>query len=387
MIFNSPSTRQVPDRLFRYRPLTTGDDVKRLLASLRDGSIWASEYRRLNDPMEAHFEAAIPDRTVVGLGSRLQQSRAIEDAVHNMIFSTGTISFSSSSNSFPLWAYYGSSFSGVCIEYESSALLNADLVNEIILPIDYQDRPLPALDATKLHAMGAAAWSIALLSRKHHSWSGEDEWRIICSSPGEKRFPREAITSIYLGPRIDPRHEKQICSALSDTATQIFQYQIKSGSYSMIEVGEDRRSYEDRAMRVLRAKHHLVDMDEVNSYHPGFIDYVGGWPKARQILQHITESPTFLEFRGFGICSDMDAAFIDAWYTFPTRGIQPYRRFHVDRSGTIVSPSRMTFSGSIRVGSPLIHLENAALIYDPSFQDWKESFAKEYASILSSSGT
>jgi len=386
MIFNSPSTRQVPERLFRYRPLATGDNIKRLLASLRDGSIWASEYRSLNDPMEAHFEAAIPGRATIGLGTRLQQSRAIEDAVYKMIFSTGSISFSTSPNSFPMWAYYASSFSGVCIEYETSALLNADLVNEIILPVDYQDRPLPALDATKLHTMGAAAWSLALLSRKHDSWSGEDEWRIICSSPGEKRFPREAITSIYLGPRIEPSYEKQIRAALKDTATQIFKYEIRAGSYSLIDIGEDRRSYEDRAMRVLQAKPDLIDRDEVNSYHPGFIDYVGGWPKARQILHDITESPTFLEFRGFGLCSDMDAAFIDAWYTFPTRGIEPYRRFHVDSEGNIISPSKMTFSGSIRVGSPLIHLENAAFINDPSFQDWEDSFVKEYESLLASSG-
>ncbi|TIW77675.1 MAG: DUF2971 domain-containing protein, partial [Mesorhizobium sp.] len=106
-----------------------------------------------------------------------------------------------------MWAYYADQFKGICVQYSTRSLLdqlpsNVDLVrlayNEVP-PLIVADRATP-LDRAKL-----------TLATKNIRWRSEREWRLIAPMRGPA-FYREirAVSSVYLGSRVEPEVEQRI---------------------------------------------------------------------------------------------------------------------------------------------------------------------------------
>lgn len=115
-----------PDQLYRYRPLD--DTFVRELAALKNGYLWSPHFTEMNDPMEAFYEfGGTGDAVVDQLLKPAGKSTAdMYDMAKRVIDNFCLVSFASSPVDLPLWAYYGSNFSGICLEFATDTLFVGD---------------------------------------------------------------------------------------------------------------------------------------------------------------------------------------------------------------------------------------------------------------------
>lgn len=219
-----------PDRLYRYRPLT-GDLAVRELAALLEGYLWSPRFAEMNDPMEAFYELGGPgDGLIDGLLRPAGKSTGDLYAMAREAFDRFClVSFSSSPDDLPLWAYYGDNFAGLCLEFAPDRLFVGDFQGEELFPVTYAERPLPRLALHELTGLEAVT---RRLSRKRIEWAHEKEWRILTGAGGRRHYLDEALTRIYLGPRIKEAHAQQICALFSDRPTEIVRGRIEGYSLS-----------------------------------------------------------------------------------------------------------------------------------------------------------
>lgn len=213
-----------PSRLYRYRPLAGGFAIRELDA-LRDAYLWSPRFTEMNDPMEAFYELGGPgDGLIDGLLRPAGRSAAELYAMAREAFDRFClVSFSSSPDDLPLWAYYGDNFAGLCLEFATDRLFVGDFQGEELFPVTYADSPLPPLAFHEISGVDAITHR---LSRKRIEWAHEKEWRILTGAGGRRHYIDEALIRIYLGPRIEEAHAKQILEIFADRPTEIVQGRI-----------------------------------------------------------------------------------------------------------------------------------------------------------------
>lgn len=219
-----------PERLYRYRPLDS-DLFARELGALKDGYLWSPHFAEMNDPMEAFYELGGAGDAVVDL--MLKPSGKSTADMYGMakgiIDNFCLVSFSSSPTDLPLWAYYGSNFAGMCLEFATDALLIGDFQNERIVPVTYATEPLPAI---QLHELMTQEAIESRLSRKRVEWKHEKEWRILTGASGAQHYLDDALLRIYLGPRVQDDHARHICDLFKNRPTEILRGRITAYSLS-----------------------------------------------------------------------------------------------------------------------------------------------------------
>ncbi len=195
-----------PRQLFRYRSLGINDKKKfsQELEAIVDGYGYCPCYSAMNDPMEgSHRESALLKESKFYSERRAQVEAALA--------TFGIASFSETKEHELMWAHYAGNYSGICIEYSVSPLLeNLPDDHELVrmtyneqAPMLYRDKETPENKA-KL-----------ILSCKSLRWAGEREWRLIRPEVGKALYgTAKAVSAVYLGSRISETHEKAIRKAL-----------------------------------------------------------------------------------------------------------------------------------------------------------------------------
>lgn len=216
---------KIPDLLYRYRSLDPAF-AERELDALRGAYVWSPRFGQMNDPMEAFYEmGGVADPMIDHLLKRQGKSTAdFYDLAKRTIDNFCLVSFSSSPNDLPMWAYYGGNFAGMCLEFDTADLFVGDFQNERILPVTYAAEPLPPIG---LHEVGAQEAIEARLSRKRVEWQHEKEWRILTGAEGAKHYLDDALVRIYLGPRVSDAHADTICAIFKDRPTEILRGRIR----------------------------------------------------------------------------------------------------------------------------------------------------------------
>lgn len=213
-----------PTHLFRYRPLDANFSVRELDA-LENAYLWSPRFGQMNDPMEAFYElGGASDWAIDAMLSPSGKSTAdLYRIAQEIVDQFCLVSFSSSHMDLPLWAYYGSSFSGICLEFETSEIFVGDFQNERLVPVTYATDPLPPIALHELTEQGAFE---ARISRKRVEWRHEQEWRILTGATGAKYYADHALRRIYLGPRIAEEYRERICTIFSNRPTEVLQGHI-----------------------------------------------------------------------------------------------------------------------------------------------------------------
>lgn len=191
-------TYATPASLYRYRPL--GTETEQEVEAIERGYIFCPMFDSMNDPMEGTHRLSLRILTG-GTGSTVQEE--VRAAQHRM----GIASLSEVSDHEPMWAHYAGAFSGMCIQYNTRALLrglpdDVDLARMMYSekpPLVLEDRQSPE-DRAKL-----------TLSTKTVRWANEREWRFFrpVAGPAHYSEPR-TITRIYLGARIADADEETV---------------------------------------------------------------------------------------------------------------------------------------------------------------------------------
>ncbi len=202
-----------PQKLYRYRPLTP-ELFQREVETLRQSYLYAAPFASMNDPMEAFYETgSSSDRLVNDLYGMLRSTTA----------NFALVSFSATSGDLPLWAYYASNFAGMCLEFDTGLLSVGDFQNEGLHPVTYALEPLPPLD---LASVAETKGIVARICRKRSEWAHEKEWRYVTGTAGPKHYLDDALTRVFLGPRVAPEHAKAVCDALKSRPVEVLQGHI-----------------------------------------------------------------------------------------------------------------------------------------------------------------
>jgi hypothetical protein len=106
-------------RLYRYRPLSGSDDLRRLYQIIRDHKIWYSAPADFNDPFDCRFcvsmEGCPPEDYSPGTPEWAKQF-AEEWLRDEAVANHAILTLSELRDDILMWAHYASSHSGVCLE-------------------------------------------------------------------------------------------------------------------------------------------------------------------------------------------------------------------------------------------------------------------------------
>jgi hypothetical protein len=214
----------IPEKVCRYRPL---DDVlfDRELHALRDAYLYAPPFAAMNDPMEAFYETGGPGDRIIDamLAPAGKGVGTMYGMLSDLIDSFALVSLASTPLDLPMWAYYASNFAGMCLEFSTPELGIGDFQNEQLRPVTYARSTLPPLTVADMAPERLQEAVIARITRKRSEWSHEKEWRFITGATGPKHYVDDALSRVFLGPRIKPTHAKQICDLLDHRPVEVMQ--------------------------------------------------------------------------------------------------------------------------------------------------------------------
>lgn len=217
-----------PNSLFRYRSL--GDDlIERELNALQNSYLFSPSFSSMNDPMEAFYETGgVGDRILKALlPSAKNGLDSMYKTLSDLIDNLALISFSTTHEDLPLWAYYASNFGGICLEFDTTALSVGDLQNEKLHPVTYSRTALPPISLGDLASDQIESTTIARITRKRSEWAHEKEWRFITGKVGPKYYLDDTLKRVFMGPRINPIHARRICEILDRRPVEVLQGEIR----------------------------------------------------------------------------------------------------------------------------------------------------------------
>ncbi|MHA6690368.1 DUF2971 domain-containing protein [Devosia sp. A449] len=303
--------------------------LKRELDTLKNSYLYAPAFGSMNDPMEAFYETGGPGDRIVDamLGHAGNASRQLYKLLDDMIAKFALVSFSSSPDDLPLWAYYAGNFAGVCLEFDSAALTISDFQGEKLFPVKYARNALPPISLADLGQDKMQEAVLARITRKRTEWQHEKEWRYVTGSVGPKHYVDDALKRVYLGPRISKTHADAVVETLRSRPVEILQGEISGFELRFRTVKEATPI--DQCERVgdqgfdragaLYAEKELREFLSVP-----FEDLVAE-------CERIAARPNFDEFGGIDIAGS-DGQYIYLWVTHKLRnGRKVYEKMYFDR--------------------------------------------------------
>ena len=102
---NKYKNQFIPDRLYKYQPIGSGQMRAKRIQTIKKEQIWASRVKYLNDPFE--FKMLYAD----------QKNNNVREFYEDVLNRNEIICLSSKWNDKLMWAHYAESHTGMCIEY------------------------------------------------------------------------------------------------------------------------------------------------------------------------------------------------------------------------------------------------------------------------------
>ena len=238
--------------VFKYR----GGDwpiVKRDLLSLAKNEIFAAPFESLNDPFEA---MAVIDGRSFEIGSLMLRwpspktpdqinagSLKFTTAVDQFVQFTkgvGVYSLSGSVMDELLWAHYGNSHKGFCLEFDLEQLLTYKLEAEEVLTVEYVPQP-PKISMVSFVAETSSKEKLLqkLIATKSCRWEYEKETRICVGKAGLREYDYRALKAVYFGVRCERRLIRLAMRLLRGRGVRYYQMQLVKDSYQLQAVEVD----------------------------------------------------------------------------------------------------------------------------------------------------
>lgn len=191
-------------KVYKYRSIEK-EVFERDFETIINDSFFSSSYSMLNDPFDIYFNEEISQlikilRTLFPLNDLDDFEKQFKEIL-DFKKEIGVYCLSKNFLNEQLWAYYASSYSGYCIEYDLEKLLdkgqNFDFQYQ--LEIDYKD-DIPTLGVTDIRN-SHDNFIKKMFATKKSTWRHEEEIRLIFDKYGMKKFHPSAITGVYFGIR------------------------------------------------------------------------------------------------------------------------------------------------------------------------------------------
>jgi hypothetical protein len=209
-----------PNRLYKYRPLTTDLQRRYVREILVSNHLFFSSASAFLDPFE--FRIAVDSES----GSEAIRIASSSEVEHSNV---GIVSLSETHNNPLMWSFYADWFTGICVGFDAS--LACPFFGRA-QPVRYQDEiPLQLRGQSKLACFLSAALT------KPNRWQHEKEWRIIEIDAASqlRSFPPVQLKEIILGCKMDEQTMNLICNWINERAlcVPIFRSVTSRSSYSL----------------------------------------------------------------------------------------------------------------------------------------------------------
>jgi hypothetical protein len=248
-----PST-DMPRFVYKYQSPTDQN-----ISNLRERSLWCSHPSKFNDPfdcaeamfwnrprevisdlyydffsnaddvqmMEHALEIVVAEREC----DDKEEFSPADTFVHNRLAqSKGTICFSELRSHLLMWAHYAQGHTGFCLEFDTAV----EPLKQDLRKVTYQTK-MPVHEV-KLRDDGARVDVASFLLVKAKEWKYEKEWRLLCDVVNAAvKYPREALTSVYLGAKISETTESQIRAIVDPAMTHVIKMRLAADKYKLIE--------------------------------------------------------------------------------------------------------------------------------------------------------
>lgn len=218
-----------PEALYRYRPLPgrprphmdpqeADSRFKREVDAILEHSVWCSDYRAMNDPMEGYYWAEF---------SRNYNEAVEKFASYKMLI--GLASFSETHDNELMWAHYAGNYGGICIQYQYDLLSEAFADSDWMLlqPMEYSNKLMPIADNDLVDERATIQ---RILLQKKQCWEYEREWRLMASL-GKRLLLSGTITKIYMGERIDRDRKATLKKLVNEALPDVEFVQMKVLGY------------------------------------------------------------------------------------------------------------------------------------------------------------
>ena len=224
--------------------------LERDLSTLASDKIYSAPIDTLNDPFEVRI---LVDENGLSVGRGLSGILSVEyakslcsadaeilrsvRAFHETSRSSGIYSLSQSPADELLWAYYGDSHRGFCIEYDLPKLLEYDLHNEAVVHVEYAEHipTISTLDFVRILQKDVSVWT-KFVGTKSRRWAHEREIRIVTARTGLIDYDFRALTGIHFGFRCSANVRDTVMATLKGRGIAYFEVRPVENTYSLESV-------------------------------------------------------------------------------------------------------------------------------------------------------
>ncbi|WP_022942893.1 DUF2971 domain-containing protein [Psychromonas hadalis] len=267
-------------RVFKYR----GGEFDRDLNSLSENTFWAPTRDALNDPCEGLFTQDNIDIQFNFINRVLVRENKESDAafqavknsldeVYKFVDKSGVYSLSETPLEELLWAHYGCSHTGFCVEYDLDKLIEYEKHDYQIINVKYKNSPqsVNVSDISKPDRLIAK-----MLGIKSKVWKYEKEIRVVTSIAGANSYDYRAVKAIYLGLRISDADKNRLMEALKGRGIKYFQIKLKSSSYkfSFTEIEDCFAGCNAYKYSIAPILEHAISPDYVNEKYAQYVSYL-----------------------------------------------------------------------------------------------------------------
>ncbi|MBL4668263.1 MAG: DUF2971 domain-containing protein [Flavobacteriales bacterium] len=225
--------------LYKYRGSQNEEDFERDFFSIEKNYFWAASSEKLNDPCETMTNS---DKFIkqTGFISKLMGVKSEKDLnflhenyrnVLSFDKKMGIYSLSQNYNDELLWAHYGNSHRGFCIEYDFNRLIESySLNNAYNFQVKYNDK-ITEIGVSDAVLNKNNRLIMKMSGYKSKRWEYENEYRIITNNFGEHHYYYNAVKSIYFGLRISDFHKTEIMNRLKGRGIKYYQIEQIKNTY------------------------------------------------------------------------------------------------------------------------------------------------------------
>lgn len=238
--------------LYKYRGNVGLDnrDFIRDIEMISNNEIWCSKVQDLNDPTEASYSLKeFEQNLTLGLKAlsflnikKYEQKKidaykiALENLMRVYYENNGVYSLSKVYDNELMWAHYGNSHRGFCIEYDFLSIDDLDLKH-----------PEPSCRLKHLYRFNKVNYSdkifsfskvnaeyddiIKFLFNKSKAWSYEEEYRIVTYLYGKFNYSGNCLKSIMFGLNMTNEEKEYIIDKLNNKGIKFYQMKRKKDEF------------------------------------------------------------------------------------------------------------------------------------------------------------
>ncbi len=269
-------------RVFKYR----GGEFERDLKSLSEDFFWAPTRENLNDPCEGLFNQKSIDSQLnmilkVFSGNNENTSSALQEiknslkALFEFVDKSGIYSLSKTPLEELLWAHYGYSHTGFCIEYDLDKLVEYEKNDYFILNVRYKNVP-QSINVHDINNSGQDKILNKMLGIKSKPWRYESEVRVVTSTSGKHNYDFRAVKAIYFGLRISEANKNMLMEVLQGRGIKYHQITLKPESYkfSFVQVNDIFPNSIKYKYSIAPIAKYAISPDYVSEKYKTYTDYL-----------------------------------------------------------------------------------------------------------------